>query len=109
MIDEVLIEAVAKRRKDGDSYEQIRADLEAVRQKPFKESEWASIRFGAGISVAFDRADEDEKRRADLKAKGLLKDDEEDERDVIVSLRPHNGQWKAEIISGVNDETGKRS
>lgn len=50
---ETISAVVASRRKAGDDYGHIRADLEAARNKPFQDDEWGKIRFLAALDVAF--------------------------------------------------------
>lgn len=50
---ETISAIVASRRKAGDDYGHIRADLEAARNKPFQDDEWGKIRFLAALDVAF--------------------------------------------------------
>ena len=44
---------IASRRKEGDDYGTIRADLEATRATPFTPEEWAKLRLLAALDVAF--------------------------------------------------------
>ena len=50
---ETISAVVASRRKAGDDYGHIRADLEAARNKPFSKDEWGKIKFLAALDVAF--------------------------------------------------------
>lgn len=50
---ETISAVVASRRKAGDDYGHIRADLEAARNEPFSKDEWGKIRFLAALDVAF--------------------------------------------------------
>ena len=50
---ETISAIVASRRKAGDDYGRIRADLEATRTVPFSPEEWAKLRFLAALDVAF--------------------------------------------------------
>lgn len=44
---------IASRRKTGEDYGTIRADLESARAVPFTDEEWAKLRFLAALDVAF--------------------------------------------------------
>lgn len=50
---ETVSAVIASRRKAGDDYGRIRADLEATRAAPFAPEEWAKLRFLAALDVAF--------------------------------------------------------
>ena len=50
---ETISAVIASRRKAGDDYGHIRADLEATRTAPFAPEEWAKLRFLAALDVAF--------------------------------------------------------
>ena len=50
---ETISAVIASRRKAGDDYGRIRADLEATRTVPFSPEEWAKLRFLAALDVAF--------------------------------------------------------
>ena len=50
---ETISAVIASRRKAGDNYGTIRADLESTRFAPFTDEEWAKLRFLAALDVAF--------------------------------------------------------
>lgn len=50
---ETISAIIASRRKAGDDYGHIRADLEATRAAPFAPEEWAKLRMLAAFEVAF--------------------------------------------------------
>ena len=50
---ETISAVIASRRKAGDDYGHIRADLEATRTVQFTPEEWAKLRFLAALDVAF--------------------------------------------------------
>lgn len=50
---ETITAIIASRRKVGDDYGRIRADIEATRAVPFAPEEWAKLRFLAALDVAF--------------------------------------------------------
>jgi len=50
---ETISAVIASRRKAGDDYGTIRADLEATRAAPFAPEDWAKLRFLAALDVAF--------------------------------------------------------
>ena len=49
---ETISAVIASRRKAGEDYGQIRADLEAVRSAPFAPEDWAKLRFLAALDVS---------------------------------------------------------
>ena len=53
---ETISAVIASRRKAGDDYGHIRADLEATRAVPFTPEEWANLRLLAALDVAFSSA-----------------------------------------------------
>ena len=50
---ETISAVIASRRKAGDDYGHIRADLEATRAVPFTPEEWANLRLLSALDVVF--------------------------------------------------------